>query len=90
MIINAVNQGNWSLSIKLRFECIVIVEYCQHYAKALTYFPNDSKIQGCLRCQYYCTTRKIPTTKLQIFEKRKLLSWDTLCTMGIFVLGHFG
>ena len=26
MIIDAVNQGNWSLSIKLRFECFVIVE----------------------------------------------------------------
>ena len=25
-IIDAVNQGNWSLSIKLRFECFVIVE----------------------------------------------------------------
>ena len=26
IIIDAVNQGNWSLSIKLRFECFVIVE----------------------------------------------------------------
>ena len=25
-LIDAVNQGNWSLSIKLRLECFVIVE----------------------------------------------------------------
>ena len=45
--IDAVNQGNWSLSIKLRLACFVNVEY-----KALTYLQNDSKIQSCSRCQY--------------------------------------
>ena len=49
----AVNQGNWSLSIELRLECFVIVAKCKQYAKALTYSPNDTKIQGCLRCQYF-------------------------------------
>ena len=44
--IDAVNQGNWSTSIKLRLECFVIVAYCKQYAKALTYSLNDSKIQG--------------------------------------------
>ena len=48
---NAVNQGNWSLSIKLRLVYFVIAKKCKHYAKALTYSQNDSKIQGCLRCQ---------------------------------------
>ena len=49
--IDAVNQGNWSLSIKLRLVYFVIAKKCKHYAKALTYSQNDSKIQGCLRCQ---------------------------------------
>ena len=52
MCIDAVNQGNWSLSIELRIECFVIVEDCKHYARALTYSPKDSKIQGCSRCQF--------------------------------------
>ena len=46
--IDAVNQGNWSLSIKLILEYFVTVGYCKHYAKTLTYSQNDSKIQGCL------------------------------------------
>ena len=50
--IDAVNQGNWSLSIKLRLVYFVIAKKCKHYAKALTYSQNDSKIQGCLRCQW--------------------------------------
>ena len=50
--IDAVNQRNWSLSIKLRLVYFVIAKKCKHYAKALTYSQNDSKIQGCLRCQY--------------------------------------
>ena len=45
----------WShcLSIKLRLECFVIVEWTKQYVKALAYSPNDSKIQGCLWCQYF-------------------------------------
>ena len=49
--IDAVNQGNWSLSIKLILECFVIVAYCKQNAKALTYSANDSKIQGCFQRQ---------------------------------------
>ena len=49
--IDAFNQGNWSLSFKLRLECYVIVEKYKQYTKALTYSQKDSKIQGCLPCQ---------------------------------------
>ena len=51
-LIDAVNQGNYSLSINLRLECFVIVEKYKHYVKALAYLPNNSKMQDCLRCQY--------------------------------------
>ena len=51
--IDAVNQGNWSLSIQWRLECFVFVAYYKQYAKALTYSQNDSKIQGCIWCQYF-------------------------------------
>ena len=38
---DAVNQGNWSLSIEWRLVCFVFVAQCKQYAK--TYSPNDSK-----------------------------------------------
>ena len=50
--IDTVNHGNWCQSIKLRLECFVIVTKCKQYAKALAYSQNNSKIQGCLWCQY--------------------------------------
>ena len=49
--IDAVNQGHWSLSIQWRLECFVIVEKYKQFDKAPTYSQNDSKIEGCLRCQ---------------------------------------
>ena len=36
-IIDTVNQGIWSLLIKLRLEQFVIVKKCKQYAKILTY-----------------------------------------------------
>ena len=49
--IDAVNQGNWSLSIKLRVDAFVIVDKNYKYAKALAYSFSDSKIQGSLLCK---------------------------------------
>ena len=51
---SVVNQGNWSLLVKSRLECFVIIAKCTQYAKVLTYSLDDSKRQGCLWCQL-CT-----------------------------------
>ena len=71
--IDAVNQGNWSLSIKLILECFVIVKLCKHYAKALTYLPNNSKIQGCIRCQYFVNQPTIKDASRSVSKLRIVL-----------------
>ena len=71
--IDAVNQGNWSLSIKFILECFVIVKLFKYYAKTLTFLPNDSKIQGCIRCQYFVNQPTIKDASRSVSKLRIVL-----------------